>query len=131
MLKFVRVVAAVLCVVGFCVGWVVANGQNDVEEGFQISIAPSAIVLGSPVDEVTVHSKIPAAAVVDGSVALNGVAVTSVWADDTGCLAGRIAIAALPGIAPPSATFTLTAELIDGTAVAASDTVKVVESNRK
>jgi hypothetical protein len=130
-MKYACVVVAALLVVGLCAGRAVSNGQNDGGEGFQISVAPGTIALGSPVDAVTVHSNIPAVLVVKGSVALNGVPLANVWADDRGHLAGRLALAALPGIAPPAATFTLTADLTDASSVAASDTVKVVQSNAR
>jgi hypothetical protein len=130
-MKFVNVAAVALCVVGLCAGWALSNGQNDGGEGFQIAVAANVIVLGSPADEVTVHSNIPAALVVRESVALNGVAPASIGADSTGCLTARIPLAALPGIAPPSATITLTCELTDGSSLALSDTVKVVTIGKK
>jgi len=131
-MRYVCVAAVALCVVGLCSGLAISNGQNSGDEGFQITVAPSTIALGSSVDAVTVHSNIPAAAVVKGSVALNGVMLTSVWADDCGHLAARLALAKLlPGIAPPSATLTLTCDLTNGPSVEASDTVKVVRISKK
>jgi len=135
-MRYVCVAAVALCVVGLCSGLAISNGQNSGDEGFQITVAPSTIALGSSVDAVTVHSNIPAAAVVKGSVALNGVTLTSVWADDCGHLAARIALAKLLelpgiGIAPPSATLTLTCDLTNGPSVEASDTVKVVRISKK
>jgi hypothetical protein len=130
-MKYACVVVAALVVIGLCAGRAVSNGQNDGGEGYQIAVAPSTIALGSPVDAVTVHSNIPAVLVVEGSVTLNGVPLANVWADDRGHLAGRFALAALPALAPPSATFTLTADLTTGVSVEASDTVKVVQTNAR
>jgi len=129
-MRYLCVVAVALCVVGLCVGSALSNGQNADGDGIQISVAPRAIVLGSPVDSLTVHSNLPLDTVVAGSVAVNGVTNIGVWADDCGDLVARVALADLEGVAPPRLTVTLTGTLTNGTPFAASDTVRVIQRKR-
>ena len=130
-MRYLCVVAVALCVVGLCVGSALSNGQNADEGGIQISVAPNTIVLGSPVDSLTVHSNLPLDTVVGGSVAVNGVTDISVWADDCDDLVARVDLSALDDVAPPSLTVVLTGTLTDGTPFTASDTVRVVVCRKK
>ena len=122
-------VALALGLVAVCVQRAQSNGQNE-GDGVQISVAPATIVLDGPVVAVTVHSNLPYGSVVLSSVRLNGVAYTAVWADDCGDLVARFNLAALGISEPGEVTLTLTG-VADGTAFAASDTVKVVVWKKK
>ena len=89
-------------------------------------VSPQTIVLAK-ISAVTVHTNIPAAAVVGESVTLEGAAVVAVWADDCGHLAARFAVADL-GLEPARAvTLTLSGAYADpdAGAFAAQDTVRV------
>ena len=129
-MRHLGIAAVALCVVCLCVKSASSNGQNDGGEGVQITVAPNTIVLGSPVDSVTVHSNVPLGSVVPGSVTLNGVTVVHVWADNRGHLVARMALADIEGVEPPSVTITLAGELKSGGSFEASDTVRVVKGKK-
>lgn len=87
-------------------------------------VSPQTIVLAK-VDTVTVHTNIPASAVVGESVTLEGAAAVAVWADDCGHLAARFAVADL-GLEPARAvTLTLSGSYVAGGTFAVPDTVRV------
>jgi len=127
-MRHLGLAAVALCVVGVCVGTALSNGQNDGGEGIQITVAPNAIVLSSPMDSVTVHSNVLLSLV--DAVAINGVTDIAVWADDRGHLVARVALAALEGVEPPELTITLSGVLTSGEVFEASDTVRVVRGKK-
>jgi hypothetical protein len=88
-----------------------------------IMVSPNVIVLAKT-DAVTVHTNIPAVAVDGGTITLNGVPATAVWADDCGHVVARFATASL-ALTPGRATLTLSGAFLDGVPFAASDTVRV------
>lgn len=100
-------VSVALCVlVGLGVGSIAFGNMAVKGDDPAMMVSPKTIVLGK-VSAITVHTNIPAAAVVSSTVTLNGVApVGSVWADDLGHLAARFAVADL-GLEPGEATLTL------------------------
>lgn len=85
--------------------------------------SPSVVVLAK-VDTITVHTNIALSAVDAGTVTLNGVAPTGVFADSLGHLVAKFAIANL-GLAPGEVTLTLSGEFKDGSTFTASDVVTV------
>lgn len=85
--------------------------------------SPSTIVLAK-VSTLTVHTNIPASTVEPGSFALNGAAPTGVGVDSCGDIVGKFAVADL-GLAPGTATLTLTGAFADGGTFTATDVVTV------
>jgi len=85
--------------------------------------SPQMIVLAK-VSDITVHTNIPYGTVFPGSVELNNVAASGVWADDCGHLVARFAVKALE-LTPGKVTLTLTGLFRDGAAFAATDVVSV------
>ena len=116
--------AAVLCgILGMgLAGMAMANGalEGDVPA---IMVSPSTIVLAK-VDTVSVHTNVPAAAVVPGSLDLDGATPTNVYVDNLGHIAAKFAVADL-GLEPGRVTLTLNGALIDGSRFSAGDTVTV------
>lgn len=105
MRKLAFVFTAICVLAGLGVGSIaLANKAVDGDDP-AIMVSPRTLVLGKA-DSVTVHSNIPAAAVIASSVTLNGVAPLAVWADDCGHLAARFAVADLD-LAAGDATLTL------------------------
>jgi hypothetical protein len=76
------------------------------------------------VSDITVHTNIPLSTVAAGTVKLNGVAASGVWADTLGHLVARFRVADLR-LAPGVATLTLTGLFRDGAGFAADDVVTV------
>ena len=76
------------------------------------------------VDTITVHTNIPAVAVVAASVDLNGVAPTGVGVDNCGHLVAKFSVSDL-GLAPGEVTFTLSGDYEAGGTFSASDTATV------
>lgn len=117
-----RVVLA-LCVVVGLVSTGVAMGNGALPDGDDaIMVSPGTIVLDK-VSDVTVHTNIAAAIVVSGTVTLNGVVPTGVWADDCGDLVARFAIEDL-GLVPGEVALTLGCARTDGGAFSATDVVR-------
>ena len=86
-------------------------------------VSPSVIVLAK-VDTVTVHTNIAATTVDAGSLALDGVAPTSIGVDDLGHITAKFALADL-GLSPGVVILTLTGTFTDGGTFSACDTVRV------
>jgi hypothetical protein len=103
-------------------GMAMANGALEGDDA-AIMVSPSTIVLAK-VDTVSVHTNIPAAAVVPGSLDLDGAAPISVYEDNLGHIAAKFAVADL-GLERGQVTLTLSGVLIDGSLFAASDVVTV------
>jgi len=89
-------------------------------------VSPQMIVL-SKISTVTVHTNIPVVSVDAGTVTLNGVAATSVWADDCGHLAVRFAVAKLALEPSNAVTLTMCGDYVNGpeTGFVVQDVVKV------
>ncbi len=103
-------------------GSLMANGAVDGDLPAMMA-SPQTVVLAK-VTDITVHTNIPLVAVAPGTVALNGVAPSGVWADTLGHLVARFSIPDL-GLAPGSVTLTLTGALVDGTPFSATGVVTV------
>ena len=73
---------------------------------------------------VTVHTNIPAAMVVSGSLDLDGATPTSVYVDNCGHIVAKFAVADLD-LEPGKAKLTLSGELVDGSFFDATDVVVV------
>ncbi len=97
-----------------------ANSAVDGDEP-AIMVSPSTVVLAK-VDSITVHTNIPA--IVVGSVDLNGVVPTGVWADNCGHIVARFGVADLD-LEPGRAELTLTLEFADGGGFSGTDWVTV------
>lgn len=104
------------------VGMAMANGALE-GDAPAIMVSPSTIVLAK-VDTVSVHTNVPAAAVVPDSLDLDGAAPTDVYIDNLGHIAAKFAVAGL-GLEPGRVTLTLSGDLTDGSGFSASDTVTV------
>ncbi len=121
-MKNVVKLSVVFLVIGSAMGLVWANnGVGD--ESPAIMVSPSTIVLAK-VDTISVHTNIPAAAVVDKSLLLNGVAPTHVYKDALGHVAAKFAVADLD-LVPGEATLTLSGDFVGGDSFNASDVVRV------
>ncbi|MBN1508282.1 MAG: hypothetical protein JW955_15650 [Sedimentisphaerales bacterium] len=103
-------------------GIALANGALESDTP-AIMVSPNTIVLAK-VSTVSVHTNIPAAAVVPGSLDLDGVAPTSVYVDNLGHIAAKFAVVDLD-LSPGPVTLTLSGDLTDGTCFSASDVVTV------
>ena len=103
-------------------GMAMANGGVGGDEP-AIMVSPSVIVLAK-VSTLTVHTNIPAAAVLPGTLDLNGAAPTGVGSDSRGHLVAKFAIADLD-LEPGEATLTLSGAFQDGGGFSASDVVTV------
>lgn len=116
--------AVVLCgILGVgLAGMAMANGALE-GDAPAIMVSPSTIVLAK-VDTVSVHTNVPADAVVRDSLELNGVAPRHVYTDNLGHIAAKFAVADLT-LEPGRPTLTLNGALIDGGDFSASDTVTV------
>ena len=100
-----------------------ANGALARAEAPAIMVSPGTIVLAK-VEAISVHTNIPASAVVPGSLDLNGAAPTGVYVDNLGHIAAKFAVADL-ALEPGQATLTLSGDLEDGDSFSASDAVTV------
>ncbi|HNS20557.1 MAG TPA: hypothetical protein PKH24_08655 [Sedimentisphaerales bacterium] len=116
----VIVLCAVLCV-GLA-GIAIANSAVDGDEPAMM-VSPSVIVLAK-VSIITVHTNIALSAVVPGTIALDGVEATGVFADSLGHLVAKFAIADLD-LAPGQVTLTLTGDFKSGEDFSATDDVIV------
>ncbi len=125
MVRTLLVVLAVLVLLAAGFAGVALANKSVKSDDAAIMVSPQTIVTAK-VDDVTVHSNIPAAAVVAESLALNGAAPLAVWADDCGHVAARFAVADL-ALAPGTAVLELTGAYADPAAgtFAAADTVRV------
>ncbi|MBP7050960.1 MAG: hypothetical protein KBE65_08100 [Phycisphaerae bacterium] len=121
-MKNVSKLSVVFLVVGSIMGLAWANSAVDGDVP-AIMVSPSTIVLAR-VSTVTVHTNIPAADVVRGSLALNGVPPTSVYVDDCGDIVAKFAAAKL-GLTRGAATLTLCGDYGAGGSFSASDSVIV------
>lgn len=94
-----------------------------------VAVSPQTLILS--LDQggaVTVHTAVKLSTVDTASLTLNGVAVTSAWADSRGNVVARFSEAAVEAtVAPPGAVLTLEGVLKDRTRFAGSDSVRVVE----
>ncbi|MFH1688911.1 MAG: hypothetical protein ABIE42_01575 [Candidatus Eisenbacteria bacterium] len=113
------------------VGGTYAVAQDTTLE-VDITIAPKTLSIDSEAscDEggVTVHADIPYSDVDHSTLALEGVPVLSTKPDGRGNLVAQFDRAEiLPLVAPPSATLTLTGAKVDGTPIAGSYTISVVD----
>lgn len=104
-------------------GIAMANGSLAGNDAPSIMVSPSTIVL-SKVATVSVHTNIPASAVVAGSLDLNGAGPTSVYVDNLGHIAAKFAVADL-GLQPGRATLTLSGDLTNGESFSAPGVVTV------
>lgn len=122
-----NVVKVMLGLVLMSTAVVLAGGQQGGGQS-PVLISPQTLLLGTEQGgSVVVHMAIPASQVDSSTVALDGVAALSTWADSRGDLVASFDEAAIKAIvAPPSATLTLTGNLHDGTPFAGSDTVRVI-----
>jgi len=103
-------------------GIALANGVVDSDAPAMMA-SPSTIVLAK-VNTVTVHTNIAAATVDAGSLALDGIAPTSVGVDNLGHITAKFALADL-GLSPGVVILSLTGTFKDGGTFNASDTVRV------
>lgn len=103
-------------------GIAIANSEVDSDEPAMM-VSPSVIV-PAKVDTLTVHTNIALSAVVPGTIALDGVAATGVFADSLGHFVAKFAIADL-NLTPGPAILTLTGAFKDGGDFSATDEVVV------
>jgi hypothetical protein len=104
-------------------GLVMANGAIDGDEPAMM-VSPSVIVLAK-VSDITVHTNIVAAAVVPGSVTLDGVSPIFTKSDNRGHLVARFLLDDL-SLEPGEPTLTLTGEFLEGEeGFIATDVVRV------
>jgi hypothetical protein len=111
------------------IGQAFSNSAGRVDDPLGVAVSPQTLLLSSDQGgRVTVHTSIPCSSVDRGTLALNGVPVSSVGADALGHLVAGFDEAAIKAVVtPPEAVMTLTGSYTDGTAFAGSDTVRVVE----
>lgn len=88
-----------------------ANGAVDGSTAGMM-ISPPTVVLAK-VSQVTVHTNLPLSTVVPGSVTLEGVPASGVWADTLGHLVARFEVADL-GLTPGVRTVVFAGLLQDG-----------------
>lgn len=97
----------------------------------EITISPRTLSLDSVAAcdvGVTVHADIPLADIDCATLELEGIPVVSTKADNRGNLVANFDRADIKAIvAPPSATLTFTGSKQDGTPIAGSDTIRVVD----
>ena len=119
----------VFLVIVSIVGLAWANKACQTDEGFNIMISPSTLVLSSPCDVITVHSNIPYGVVVATSVAVNGVDVPFTKSDSCGDLVAKIGVDDLAEFLQPNQVITLTLNgmLIDETTFAVDETIFIKE----
>ena len=110
-----------LLALGFA-GSLMANSAVDGDVPAMMA-SPQTVVLAK-VSDITVHTNIPLSVVAPGTVKLNGIAASGVWADTLGHLVARFRIADL-GLVPGVATLTLTGVFDDGSGFTATDVVTV------
>ncbi len=119
------IISLLLLVVFVFVSAVLANSACKGDDP-AIKISPKTLKLSGPVSTLTVHSNIPASTVVFDTVALEGIAATSVFADDLGDLVAKIDITELKdSLTPGVLTMTLTGITVDGEAFAVAGTLTV------
>ncbi len=98
------------------------------ETVLEIKIAPAQLVLATPGSWVTVHTNVSYSLVDASTVELEGIPAISTFSDDCGNLVAKFdrdEICAI--VAPPEATLTLTAFMVDGEFISGSDTITVFE----
>ncbi len=124
-----RVMVSLLAVVVVLGAISTAWSNSRTDDPLGVAVSPQMLILG--MDQggaVTVHTAIKYSQVEAGSVTLNGLAAESTWADSCGNLVARFSETAVEAlVAPPSAVLTLEGVMVDGTAFAGSDTVRVAE----
>jgi hypothetical protein len=97
----------------------------------EITISPKTLSLGSVSGSstgVTVHADIPLSEVDTATLELEGLPLVYAKSDNHGDLVAKFDrddVCAI--VAPPSATLTLTGAKLDGTPIAGTDTISVVE----
>jgi len=110
-------------VVGLCGAQAFSGGSSI---AVSVKMSPSTIALRSKGTCVTAHVGIRYSLVAAGSVELNGLSATSIFADDRGYLVAKFSLAAVKGIVSrPTATLTLTGATKEGDSFSGSDTVRV------
>lgn len=97
-----------------------------------VTLAPDALVIGGPGEWVTAHTDIRYSIVDRLSVELSGVSAHSVYPDNRGYMVAKFHQVEIESIvSPPSATLTLTGCTVDGVRFAGSDTIRVMNSQKK
>lgn len=118
-------IAAVILMLAVGSTLVMANKDNE-GDGFNITISPKTLYLGSEDTIVSVHSNIPYYSVDTVSLTLNGIPATFTKADACGDLVVKFSRADVKGIVEPGlATLTLEGDLKIGLPFEASDTILV------
>jgi hypothetical protein len=114
-----------VCAVVFGVSLTLQAASSVPEGG--IFVSPSTLVIGSQGVWVTVHADVPYGIVDSASVTLNGVPVTTTFADNQGKLVAKFRIDAVKGtVSPPSAEVELNADTELGPFVG-TDTIRIIE----
>ena len=86
-------ISMVALLVVLIAGLALANKACETPDGqWAIMISPSTLILGSPCDDITIHSNIPYGAVIATSVAVNGVDVPFTKSDSCGDLVAKIGV---------------------------------------
>jgi len=94
----------------------------------EVQVSPATIVLGAPCTWVTIHTDIPAAGVVAGTVELNGVVATIVKADARGNLVGKFDFDAITAdLSPGEAVMDFAGAYANGDTFVGSSVVPVRE----
>lgn len=95
-------------------------------ETVSIQVSPAVIVIGAPVEWVTVHADIAYSSVDRDSIALNGLEVAWTKSDNCGNLVAKFVFTDVTAmVSAPSATLTLTGLTKDGEAFSGTETVPV------
>lgn len=91
-----------------------------------IQVSPAVIVIGAPVEWVTVHVDIAYSSVDRDSIALNGLEVAWTKSDNCGNLVAKFVFTDVTAmVSAPSATLTLTGLTRDGEPFSGTETVPV------
>ncbi len=124
--------ASITVVGGLCVlmclwgGAVYANSQ--VKDPTTMAVAPNTLLLRMDQGDVSVHTAIPYSLVDVETLTMEGLVPIAVGADVCGDLVMKFAeeeVKALPAVAPPEVTLTVTGALLTGEPITLTDTVQV------
>ncbi len=101
-----------------------ANSANKGDDP-SITVSPSTLVLKAPVKSISVHSNLPYSLVNPDSVTLEGVAASSVAADDLGDMVAKFDVDAIAEVVEVGEqTLTLTC-IFDGEEISIEDSIRV------
>ncbi len=127
-MKKVIVLILPACLLLGMIGQAFSNGKADQTEGFNIVIAPQALLLSADQSgTVTVHTNIAYGAVDLATIKLDDIPVSWTKRDSLGHLVAKFSEDAVKAaVVPPEATLTLSLDDKDGVYYSDADTVRVM-----